>query len=69
MSSLTLLKVATPLLAATVNVPLSAAGPLATASVTLELSVVTMFPNWSSTSTTIDGLSATPAVTLLGCWS
>ena len=55
-----------PPLAATVNVPLRLPRPLATARVTLELSLVTMLPNWSSTSTTIDGLSATPAVTLLG---
>ena len=41
----TLLKVAMPLLAATVNVPLALPGPLATDSVTVELSVVTMFPN------------------------
>ena len=57
-----------PLLAATVNVPLALPGPLATARVTLELSVVTRLPNGSSTSTVIDGLSATPAVALLGCW-
>src|SRR5271169_1737160 len=62
----TLLNVATPLPAATVNVPLRLPGPLALLSVTFELSPVTMFPNWSSTSTTIDGLFATPAVTLLG---
>ena len=63
----TLLNVAIPPLAATVNVPLALPGPLATASVTLEESLVTMFPNASSTSTTIEGLFATPAVTLLGC--
>ena len=68
MLSFTLPKVAMPLLAATMRVPLRLPGPLATASVTLELSLATMFPNWSSTSTVIDGLSATPAVALLGCW-
>ena len=56
-----------PPLAATVNVPLALPGPLATERITFELSLVTMFPNASSTSTTIDGLFATPAVTLLGC--
>ena len=55
-----------PPLAATVNVPLTLPGPLATVRVTVELSLVTRLPNWSSTSTVIDGLSATPAVALLG---
>src|ERR1700678_1654465 len=43
-----------PLLAAIVRVPLRLPGPLATDSVTVELSVVTMFPNGSSTSITVD---------------
>ncbi len=41
---MTLLKVAIPLLAATVKVPLRLPGPLALDRVTFELSVVTMFP-------------------------
>ena len=56
----TLLKVAMPLMAATVVVPWSVSlpglNPVAMARMTLEASVVTTLLNWSSTCTTIAGL-------------
>src|SRR5450432_2187681 len=55
-----LLNDATPLLAAIVNVPAMAPGPVATESVMLELSPVTMFPNWSSTAIVTAGLIVSP---------
>jgi hypothetical protein len=70
-SSTRLLKVATPFTAATLVV-LPAAntpGPLLTASVTVDVSVVTTLPKKSSTATVTDGFSACPAVPVVGvCW-
>src|SRR5258708_36738811 len=62
------LKVAMPLLAATVAVPLRVPPPalVPMATVTLELSPVTRFPNWSSTRTVTGGLIITPATVVPG---
>ena len=44
-------------------------GPLATAIVSVDVLLVTTLPKASSTATVIDGLSACPAVPLVGvCW-
>src|ERR1035437_2394629 len=59
------LKVATPLEAAAVSVPLSVPLPLAKASVTVEPSEVTTLLYWSSTETTTLGM-VTPATVLTG---
>ena len=58
---------ATPLTAVTLTVLPDAKlpGPLATEIVTVELSVVTMFPNWSSTAAFTAG-RAFPAVPVVG---
>src|ERR1700722_12427681 len=63
-----LLNEATPLTALTGVVPLTAPPPalLRIATLTLELSPVTMLPSESSTSTCTVGLIDTPAVALVG---
>src|SRR5207237_1030284 len=58
-----------PPTAATVRVPprVPPPGLLPRATVTLEVSVVSRLPNWSSTRTVTAGRMATPAAALLGC--
>src|SRR5437667_37268 len=65
-----LLKMATPLLAATVTPPprVPPPGLLLRARVTLEVSLLTRLLNVSSTCTVTAGLMAWPAVALDGCW-
>ena len=62
---------ATPLAAATLVVlpDVNPPGPLATAIVTVDVLLVTTLPKVSSTAAVIDGLSACPAVPVVGvCW-
>src|SRR6185369_3926562 len=61
--------VATPATAATVVVPDSVPPPglAPMATVTLAVELVTVFPNASCTATCTDGLTAAPAVALVGC--
>ena len=63
------LKVATPLIAATLVVPLSVPNPLCSPIVrdTILVSVVTTFPPASSTSTVTGGLIMPPAIEVDGC--
>src|SRR5687767_15170560 len=62
-------KVATPATADTVVVPDSVPPPglVPIATVTLAVELVTVFPNASCTVTCTAGLSAAPAVALVGC--